>query len=447
MFGRELRGLARASRAALALWSVGCGGTYEAVHADVERARGQEASARVEDERAIAGPVLERGPFVRAVLHRNPSIESARSAWRAAVARVRQADAFDDPMVDVGAAPLSVASSARFGWQVGVSQRLPWFGKRALDGAVASAEAEAARSDLEATRRDLALTASLLYDQYFVASRALAINVDHTALMRALRDAATAQLASGRGSLQDPLQAESELAHMEHDALRLASQRDVTIAQMNELLHRDPDLALPPPPNDLALPTAPDADAKRLEAEAIAQRPDIVAARQHARAEEARAARADRDAYPDVTVSTSYNAMWDTPEHRWMIGLGFSVPIQSARRGGAADEANAARARFEAEIARMSDAARTQVVVALRQLEESRHLLHLYEERLVPLARARIDAARTAFASGQGTFASVVEAEHALRDVELQYQVARADYAGRRAQLDRALGRIPGEPR
>ncbi len=42
---------------------------------------------------------------------------------------------------------------------------------------------------------------------------------------------------------------------MEHDTVVLASRRDVTIAQgMNELLHRDPELPLPPPPEALPMP-------------------------------------------------------------------------------------------------------------------------------------------------------------------------------------------------
>ena len=107
------------------------------------------------------------------------------------------------------------------------------------------------KSDYEAARRELALTASLLYDQYFVAARSLEINAQHIELMRAVRSGATAQYESGRGSAQDALQAELELAHMEHDAAVLASQRRLTAARLNELLHRPPEAPLPPPPATL----------------------------------------------------------------------------------------------------------------------------------------------------------------------------------------------------
>ena len=39
---------------------------------------------------------------------------------------------------------------------------------------------------------------------------------------------------------------------------------------------------------------------------------------------------------------------------------------------------------------------------------------------------------------------AVVAAEKNLRSVELDYQMARAECDRRRAELDRALGRIPG---
>lgn len=394
----------------------------------------------------LTAPVLDRRAYVRAVLERNPSIESARQGWRAALSRVSQSGAFEDPMVDLGIAPLSIGSSkAPFGYEVGISQKLPWFGKRGFEASAAAAEAQASKSDYEAMKRELALTAVVLYDQYFIAARSIEINAHHVELMRSMRDAATAQFQVGRGSAQDPLQAEAELAHMEHDTAILASQRDVTMAQMNELLHRAPELPLPPPPSELPMPAIPSSsETARLESDAVTHRSEITAARQRAQGAQARADRADRESYPDVTVSTSYNSMWDMPEHRWMVGLGFNVPIQTGRRAGAADEALAMRAQFESDASRMTDAARTQVFVALKQLQESEHILGLFEKRLLPVARDQIDAARAGFTASQNPFMAVVQAEKNLRSVELEYQMARADCDRHRAELDRALGRIPG---
>jgi len=393
----------------------------------------------------LLAPALERRAYVRAVLARNPTIEAAKQGFRAALARVQQAGSFDDPMVDVAVAPLSIGSSkARFGYEVGISQRLPWFGKRGFESSAAAAEAAASKSDYEAMKRDLAFSAVVLYDQYFVAERAIEINAHHVELMRVMRDAATGQFQAGRGAAQDPLQAEAELAHMEHDTAILATEREVLVAQMNELLHRAPELPLPPPPTALPMPRLPDSSEQHLEADALTNRSEITAARQRARAAQARADRADRDYYPDLTLSTNYNSMWDMPEHRWMVGLGFNLPIQTGHRAGAADEALAQRSQFESEASRLSDAARTQVFVALKQLQESEHVLGIFEKRLLPVARDQIDASRAGFTASQNPFLAVVAAEKNLRSVELDYQMAQAECDRHRAELDRALGRIPG---
>jgi len=433
--------------------ALGCAATtgrmsYDTGYDDYSRLAGQperQPDARATGSGIAGGEVLDRAEYVRAVLQSNPSIESARQSWRAALAHVRQAGSFDDPTVDLGIAPLSIGSHAPVGYEVAVSQHLPWFGKRSLDAAATAGEAEAAKSDYETTKRELALVAVTLYDQYFVAERAIEINQRHVELMRVMRASATAQLETGRGSLQDPLQAEVELARMEHDSAVLSSQRDVTVAQMNELMHRAPELPLPPPAKELALPPALDASAiPYLERVAVGQRSEIAAARHRAEAAQARADRADRDAYPDLTLSTSYDSMWDMPQHRWMVGVGFNVPIQSGRRSGSADESRAVRARFEADARRMTDAARTQVFVAFKKLEAATHSVTVFETRLLPAALNQIDAARAGFTTSQNPFMAVVEAEKNLRTVELDYETARAECDQQRAELDRALGRIPG---
>jgi hypothetical protein len=83
-------------------------------------------------------------------------------------------------------------------------------------------------------------------------------------------------------------------------------------------------------------------------------------------------------------------------------------------------------------------------VVALKRLDEAGHVLHIFEERLLPIARQQVDAARAAFVSSGVPFVSVVDAEKNLRGVELDQRVAEADYDRRRGELDRALGRMPG---
>jgi outer membrane protein TolC len=79
-----------------------------------------------------------------------------------------------------------------------------------------------------------------------------------------------------------------------------------------------------------------------------------------------------------------------------------------------------------------------------RRLAEARHLLHLIEDRQLPAARDRAAAVRTGFETGGSAFSDLIGAERGLLGIELEREEARADVCRRRAELDRALGRVAG---
>src|SRR5262245_50541885 len=64
---------------------------YATMNADFARSAPNAPPPSGRERAEIQGPVLERAAYVRAVLRANPTIESARQGFRAALARVRQA--------------------------------------------------------------------------------------------------------------------------------------------------------------------------------------------------------------------------------------------------------------------------------------------------------------------------------------------------------------------
>ena len=61
------------------------------------------------------------------------------------------------------------------------------------------------------------------------------------------------------------------------------------------------------------------------------------------------------------------------------------------------------RARYESEAARMTDKARAEVTVALKRLDEAHHIIRLFEQRLIPVARDQLDAVRAGFVASRTT--------------------------------------------
>jgi len=426
----------------------GCATTISSQH-DYDSMLGelrQGDRARSDSDARVAAVVsavqLDRRVLIDAVLGANRDVEAMRQGWRAALAEVSAAGALDDPMASYELAPFSIGSSdAPFGQRIELSQKLPWPGKRSLAKDAAVADAAVMRGDLRAAQLEVATLASQLYDDAYLNARALEVNDQHRVLVEQMKKVAEARMASGRGSTQDALQAEVELGHLEHDRVMLETERITVAARINGLLHRDPDAALPPPPPELSLPSAPAASLAQL---AVEGRPQRAAAEARIRAGETRVRIAERAYYPDFEVMGSYDSMWDMPEHRWMVGVAIDLPIQRSKRDADVEAARARVAQAQAARDRTVDDIRVEVTRAYREIEEAIHVVHLYDTRLLPAARAQVEAALAGFTTGQNDFPAVISAERGLREVELAAFRARADTWRREAALDHAIGRVPG---
>lgn len=333
-------------------------------------------------------------------------------------------------------APGSIGSSAvRYGQVVRIEQSFR-LGQTKLERHVARAEADAAGHDAAAKRQHLALVATTLFDEYYALTRALETNAEHADLMSALLDAATARYATGHAPQQDPIHAELEVAHIDHERVVLESQRDVVAAQINGLLHRPPQTPLPPPPDRFA--------ANRRDPErSSGVRPEAEAAVAREEAADRQTTLARRRFAPSISVTGTYNSMWATVQHQFMVGAGISVPLQvrSLRSGVNAAEAERRAARHRREA--VEDAIEVERAAARHRLHEAHHVVALHAERLIPMARARVEAARVGYETGGNDFSTVIEAERELRQIELDYHRALADLADRKAQLDHALGLPP----
>ena len=400
----------------------------------------QPAAAEVD----LGGGTLDRAALIQAVLDRNPGLAAARQAWAAARERIVEAESLDDPMASYGVAPLSITSDdAPFGHQLEVAQPFPYPGTLRLRGEMAAAEADAAEQEVEAVRLQLATAASHLFDDYYRVSRELAINAEHLRLLRDFQAVAVDRYAAGLAAQQEPLQAEVEAAHLLHTEVVLETERRTISARLNAFLHRPPRAPLPPPPADPGLPAPPEETGEALAPALASARPELAAQRAEIAARRTAVALEKLGFYPDFEVMASYNSMWNMPEHQWMAGVGVNLPLRRRRVRAAVTAAEARLAAAESELARLEDEVRAEVEVAAETLREALHVVHLYRSRVLPAARDQIAAARAGFETGAASMLALIDAERSLRSAELTHDEALADALSRRAELDRALGRLP----
>jgi len=394
---------------------------------------------QIPTDQPLTEPVL-----IRAVLERNPSLDEMRAAVVAAEARVPQVSSLDDPMATVWTAPGSYGSpNANPAARLEVSQKLPWPGKREVRAAAAAAEAGAAIGDLAALRLDLVEAARAALADYYQAERALAVNREVRSLLGELRQNAETRYRTGKGDQQDILQADVDLARTDERAVGLRRAQGVSRARLNTLLHRPADAPLGPPPE--ALPAAADAqDPAALRTQAVAARPDLKALGERIRAEEAGLVAAGLEYQPDVEVMAAYDGFWQGVGGRpleWQVGARVNIPLRVGRRAGAVVEAQARVARRRAELARLVDQVGLQVQEAYEQVRAARQVIELYDQKVLPAARANLKEARTGYTNGRVPFVALSQAQQALADWRERYVEAQAELYRRQAALDRVVGK------
>ncbi len=388
---------------------------------------------------------FDRRALVQTVLERNPSLEVARQAWRGALARYPQAPGLEDPILGLGVAPLSFGSSKVDGaGRIDLSQRLPFPGKRRMRGDAALAEAEAVGRDMASLRLQLATLASTLFDDYALAARTLEINQEHTTLLGEYQRIALSRYAAGEDSKQSVLQAEMAVTRALFERSELESASRIVAEQINALLHRRVDLPLPPPPRSLAFPEDPAVPVEALVAQALDAHPELAAASARMQAAEARVDLAQQEFFPDFTLTGAYDRLWQESALAPFVGVQLNVPLQLGRRRAALDES---RADFEGTRHRrlaLEDDVRLAVQSASDRLAQARRAERLVRDRLLPAAGEQVEAARSSYSTGGSSFLVLIDALRELHEIELGHQESLAQIGRRRAELDRALGRLPG---
>jgi outer membrane protein TolC len=386
--------------------------------------------------------------LVAEALAGNPEIKASAARWEMFAHKARQAGSLDDPMLMLGIDsglvrdPLNFDRDMSTAKVIGISQMVPFFGKRAMLREAAGHEAEATRWEVEERRLELAAMVRESWYRLYLADRSLEILDRTIATLDDLVRFTEAMYGVGQGRQADVLRAQVERARMAEMQLALRQQRRSLEAGLNALLFRP--VATAVPPVDGVELTALPLDAATLERLAEERRPLLRALA--ARIDKTRAERAlaEREYYPDFTLSFEYmqrDAVMDDPGYdMYNASVSFNLPVQRERRRAMVAESEAARRMAEQELAMTRNDVRRTIADLLAQLERDRAMAELYREALIPQATVAEASALAAYRAGKGEFMQVLDSRMALFNVERGYHQAVAEHQMELALLEAAVG-------
>lgn len=173
----------------------------------------------------------------------NPRLRAIYEEWRAAMERIPQATALEDPMF--GYTQFVGAKMSQYGLML--EQRLPWFGTLRLRGERAFLLAEAIRWQMFDERNSIfASTKRAYYDYHFIFEQ-LRVIEEQLKLVAFASDLVMSQYELGMTGQDAGIRLEQQRSQLEDMRTQLQQMQAPIIASLNEALGRPIDQALPPP--------------------------------------------------------------------------------------------------------------------------------------------------------------------------------------------------------
>ncbi|HKE24217.1 MAG TPA: TolC family protein, partial [Bryobacteraceae bacterium] len=309
----------------------------------------------------------------------NPQIQAARQGTQAAREVPAQVTALPDPMFDIqqvnvgSPRPFAGYTNSEFAYfGLGVSQDIPYPGKRRLRGEIAKREADIAGAHADSVSLGVLAEIKTAYYQLAYLSQTFAILKDDVELLKQVEKAADARYRSGMGNQQDILQAQFQQTKLLRDISMHHLEVGKLQARLKQLVNRSqasPDID-PVPLNESPLQKS----FEEILAAAQVQNPDLAATQHSIERQMLQVDAARKDFKPDFNVQ----AMWqrtDPTQFRtyYQITFGAKIPLHHAKQRAelAQAEADLRRARSDrsAESQQLAADLRQQYVIAQQSAE------------------------------------------------------------------------------
>jgi outer membrane protein TolC len=376
-------------------------------------------------------------------LANNPEIAGSERKWEAALQKIPQARALDDPTVGVIFDRVETTRFDTFDqneWMI--SQTFPWFGKRDLRGGVESGAATRAEMDWRMKKLEIVAMVKQAYYDLWQAQRELEVNGRNQELMRQFVEAARSRYETGQASQSDFIRAQNELAKLAEDRIDRVRQQQQALTELNQLLRRAPETPVEIGPEVIPAVGELAVSLDQLQT-AAANRPELLGVREGAvRSAKAALALAKKGYYPDVQLrfeARQYSGASGIQEYDTGVFINFPWLNHGKYKAAIAE----ARANLDASRDDL-ETMHTRTTAEVKKLYDGVHTMHhhydLYMERLIPQQRLAVEAARAAYETGAGGFLDLLDADRTLFDLEMQNLHHAAEFQRLLASLERMAG-------
>jgi outer membrane protein, heavy metal efflux system len=363
--------------------------------------------------------------LIEECLKNSPELRAFEARVDASKYRIPQAKSLPDPMFmfgyqNEGFQKLTLGDEIGAMGMFGLSQMFFFPGKRSLKEEMAARDAQGLADLYNAAKLRLAARIKELYYDLFLAHKTIDILKERSDLFSRVEDAATARYASGMGSQQEVIMAQTE-KYMLLEKEEMQQQKiEAVQGMLNTTMGRDVNHQLGQPVEISQTPLSLTLD----ESLSLAKErsPEVKAKEKMVKGAEAKVKLARKDYYPDFTISANYFYRTGPFLDMWNLTASIPLPIyQKTKQDQAVLEANASLSEAKQELQATDYMLAAAVRDSYSMAKSAGRLMALYKDGLIPKAQQDVQLGLSGYVAGKTEAITVTTRLKALLDIELLY--------------------------
>ena len=387
--------------------------------------------------------------LIEAALANNPELKSSQARWQMYTSKAKQAGTLDDPMIMFKLQNLLAREPFSFGGKdpqtakvVGISQQLPFWGKRAIKEEIARYEAESYKWAVEERKLELARMVKETWYQIYAVDKALDVIDKNARIAADFVTIAESRYSVGQGVQQDIFKAGLEKSRLLDMQIILRQQRKSLVANLNYLLYRPVETEIGTIA-DFELPKL-HLSSERLKEMAFDKRPQVNNLLTVANKSMASHRLAQKEFYPDFNLSFEYMfreaAASDPGYNMFSLGLTFNLPLQRERRQAMLAESSSESNMALEELNALKSSISYAIYDALSQMERRQKQVELYKDGIIRQAEQSLESAVIGYRVGKVDFLTLLDGRVSLFNYERELYISKAEYMVQLARLEAAVG-------
>jgi outer membrane protein, heavy metal efflux system len=365
--------------------------------------------------------------LIEEAVERNPEIKVMRRGFDMMRARIPQARALPEPMLNVGymgnAVPIPPfdiqEGDPSSGRVFSFTQEIPFPGKLAIKGRMANVGAEAEWWNYEQTRLNVIAEVKDAYFDLFYIHKSIETVMKNKELLGKFAKIAEASYTVGKGIQQDALKAQVEISRLTDQLITLDQRRKVAEARLNSLLFREPETPVGEP-EEIRPREFTQSFTDLIEA-AFTNYPALKAQRRRIDREQYNVQLARKDFYPDFSLGLTYLNRPGMPEmYGAMVGVKIPLYFWQKQRPALA-EATAGAAAERERLESITTLLYLKIKDRYLAATAAGRLAQLYGTTIIPQSTLSLESAIAGYEAGKVDFLTLLDNLVTLRNYELSY--------------------------